>query len=585
MKIQKICNVSEVALVLWCVWAGSVAQCRSLKIPPATEERFSLAVLDIANRFFPKDRAIVVQIAASTKCPEEVLFSTTLATSVLTSLNQQMIVCGCVDFDEADLHFLKGGSMIILLPSLDSFTVMFNASLEYLNRVKRKIGILDLRLLVVSEDAPSPESREDVAVGFLNAFWVLHSIADAVMVFPMYTIKSSPLLVYGWTLEMQNDPCFSRLTNVAFLDRWIVKEKKFRKLANLFPSKEIRSMHGCTLKLMMYDYPPFCFVIPGINRVTGSIPVIAKRLKQKLGLNLEVVPFGRSRPHMILPYMNECKTAYPYYFDRQLWYVQIPHWQGIFRVWTLVFLSFLLGSVTFWLMDCASLSQALLSTLESFLSHSASFNGSGPRFGFLLVLWLFYCLQVYTLYQSQLISFLARPGEFPPISTLEELDASDLQKWTMVITTDVSSAKSLAKFPVCNFLGCFRKLVAHKNTSVLADELFFNVCKHFYVTGGKPEVVPINQPHRVSFVSTFFAVLRCQIVKRMNDVIGRLYDTGNLVGSFRRVNNFISIKLVKDEPAMFPVALSQFQSPLCVLVCGLLVAFLSFLGEVLFHRY
>ena len=73
----------------------------------------------------------------------------------------------------------------------------------------------------------------------------------------------------------------------------------------------------------------------------------------------------------------------------------------------------------------------LLDTLRSILGAAIYFNPQGYLSAFFFVLWLFYCLQINTAYQSSLMGFLTNPGNLPAVTTLEELDNSGLDLYIL----------------------------------------------------------------------------------------------------------------------------------------------------------
>ena len=130
-----------------------------------------------------------------------------------------------------------------------------------------------------------------------------------------------------------------------------------------------------------------------------------------------------------------CPHTYPHFSKDITWYVpvhQIPRWQGLVRVfhplmWLLVTIAFLLGSLTFLLFDKChaninpNATEFLMDILQTHLAIGIIRRFASKPANLFFLLWLFYCLLIYTAYTSELIGFLGNPGTYRLVNNLEEL--------------------------------------------------------------------------------------------------------------------------------------------------------------------
>ena len=152
------------------------------------------------------------------------------------------------------------------------------------------------------------------------------------------------------------------------------------------------------------------------------------------------------------PEYEECVFTYPYFKLEVTWFVPsgapFPRWESIIRAfnfttWCLIGISLMFGILMFWSFAILSnilketnldtrLSRYWMNSLQSLLAMNINYELRGAVPVIFFTLWLFYCLQIYTLYQASLIGYLLNPGELPPIKNVKELEESELKKFTMM---------------------------------------------------------------------------------------------------------------------------------------------------------
>ncbi|PSN57161.1 Ionotropic receptor 565 [Blattella germanica] len=571
------------------IWYSSTFHCR--KLDPGDELldlHVDTAILNIANRFFHEDKVTVVQLLSSQDCFINPKLDSRVGTTMLQKLSSEIIIFGCFIGARNVNKIVKASSLVLMLP-FDRSDSVINALLA---RIRILVGIVDIRLLIVLEKSPV-SMKGKVVLELLNFAW-MNSIADAIVMLP----GEDNFELYGWHFEKQQDPCRRMLTDVELFDVWLGADKMFRNNTNLFGKKVVSTLDGCSLKFSMYNYPPFFYLYHKDNN-SKTIPtglsiyiLFIFRKNLKVDFELSVDHTGHfDISSSVTGFYDECCTIYPYYFDRYVWLVPVtkaPTWQGIIRVfstplWVLIIITFLLGSVTFWIISKlkadkkTSVSVTLMNTLLTYLSVSSPMKGNSYTYRLLMSVWLFHCLLLYTLYQSQLIGFLAYPGEFPSIKTLTELNNSGLEKWSH--TRMIKTGRTCDHFEIC-----LKVFIKSEKISILTSEFIYEV----YKAGSREKrlkIHKVDEPEFVLIMSPFLMNLSCLIVKRFDALVTRLFESG-LTGRF--VRNFTRwfravFNTIEDRSA-YPVPLSQFHSPFAFLIAGMLFASLSFVAEKILHR-
>ncbi|PSN57160.1 Ionotropic receptor 566 [Blattella germanica] len=567
------------------IWYSSTFHCR--KLDPGDElleSHVDTAILNIANRFFHEDKVTVVQLLSPQDCFINPKLDSRVGTTMLQKLSSEIIIFGCFIGARNVNYIVKGSSLVLIMP-FDRSDSVINALLA---RIRILVGIVDIRLLIVLEKSPV-SMKEKVVLELLNDSW-MNKIVNAIVMLP----GEDNFELYGWHFEKQQDPCRRMLTDVELFDVWITADKIFRNNTNLFGKKVVSTLEGCSLRFSLYNYPPFLYFYHEDNNsqpiATGLSIYVLFVLKKILKLDFELSE-DHTRRSSVTGIYDECATIYPYYFDRYVWLVpvaKVPSWQGIIRVfstplWVLIIITFLLGSFTFWMISKlkagkkTSVSVTLMNTLLTYLSVSSPMKGHSYTYRLLMTVWLFHCLLLYTLYQSQLIGFLAYPGEFPNIKTLTELNNSGLEKW--------SHARMIKTGRTCGLLeNCINEFFKSEKISILTSEFIYEV----YKAGSREKRLKIHrvdEPEFVLIMSPFLMNLSCLIVKRFDALVTRLFESG-LTDRFVRIFArwfHVVFNSIEDRSA-YPVPLSQFHSPFAFLIAGMLFASLSFVAEKILHH-
>ncbi|KAJ4433802.1 hypothetical protein ANN_16114 [Periplaneta americana] len=235
---------------------------------------------------------------------------------------------------------------------------------------------------------------------------------------------------------------------------------------------------------------------------------------------------------------NGKQPLYPYFIEEITWFVpsgdKIPLWQAPIRIfnqhmWILVALSFFMGSLTFWLIHNfengffryqIGITEVIMNTLKSYLGTGMQEFSNVRTSRLYQSLWLFFCLHIYTAYQSALITFLFSPGYLPPIKDVEELNNSGINLGSMIDDDNVT-----AEYPVCDSL-CLDRVAYDRDLALLAPRFLTSLIVNSYYTDEEgPRAVPLNENVMFFYASIYFN-FDSILVDRFNSIHRRLFSTG-----------------------------------------------------------
>ncbi|PSN47513.1 Ionotropic receptor 447 [Blattella germanica] len=415
-------------------------------------------IVQIARKHFTQDVPTAVlmpsngfDIASSTN------FTNSDADFILSSLyrrinNSFVIINYRNNFIE--INHTKPGSYILVIAGHDALSLL-DMSYYMLKSIRHQLNP-SVTMLIVSINQNSLEQQYHMARSLLKMAWEGFIVSNAIVMIPLPTRRKVIFGIFNWIPQKQTDYCFKALKHIAFVDYWILGKEGFHLNGNLFPSKQITDMQGCILRADVGFYEPFAAVTT-FDELWGIFYEALEIIKVALNVQIDYQRIDESSvADIILPvFYSETekwfyKNTYPYYRDNLKRYVPsglpIPRWKSLTKIfnpsmWIYVVITFILGSLTSWLLlkysekqnfQPVDLSLVIINTLLTYLSMGISNKYQGIMATIFFIIWLFYCLIINTAYQSALISFLADPGEYPPIKIIKDLQESDLNLMTSI---------------------------------------------------------------------------------------------------------------------------------------------------------
>ncbi|KAJ9583418.1 hypothetical protein L9F63_022239 [Diploptera punctata] len=323
--------------------------------------------------------------------------------------------------------------------------------------------------IIVSLWNPTPANGQHLlAKSILNIAWSFHVKNVIILSFKFTKNFSapSPIHIYTWFPYKNKISCNINIADVKIVDNWNPDTKQFLCGANLFPSKELNNFGGCNFSILLAETPPYA-----ISTKTGKVSGLDVNIIETIGniRNFKVVFRDTSSKQVSNVYdiigsswvsnvQFSFEWIYPYVKEKIIWVVPAgnpyPSWMSLIRIfnmtlWVLVGTSFILVSLTFWVLRTISDSIRIkdekhvrtnclrfgFETLRFYLGTSALLKTEERLISFFLMIVLIYCMQVNTAYQSSLIGFLVNPGQQPPIQNTKELRKSGIALRSGVFST------------------------------------------------------------------------------------------------------------------------------------------------------
>ncbi|PSN41044.1 Ionotropic receptor 549 [Blattella germanica] len=596
-----------------------------LPISDILEIQLGKCLINISNEYFKDIMPVIIERNIDQYCSKDGRNLeenyTNLITVLSEGMNHSVIHLNCY-MEYKERHDIKPGSAVLIMPndvttpeSMVRFTSFFVHTLFSL------YGNRAMRIVVVSKHlSKSRKSQMSLASAMLFGIWRTVQIADAIVLLPavaqeIHSRKIYPSIdVLTWFTNDQSDVCLLKVDRVKYLDHWQYEEERFVTNTNLFPVKDVTNMRGCELKVELKKDPPFGHFMNKNERFFndhnfGVYGVMLEAIGDFCNISFsyfievdEDLSLDIIAPIFLVPgddIHDSCYFSYPYFKDTVTLYVPItpiPKWQGIIRVFDiemsiLIAATYVFGSFVFWLFaklknqGLDDISLALMNTLRTYLGdgmHTAR-KYRGVISTSFLTLWLFFCIQISTAFQSVLIVFLINPGTYPPISSIEELDKSGFKKmssYDFVGTTDVE--KEWRSYGKCYKHDCWNILGQNSRVAVLGNRFHFDVLVSKII--GRSKVSRVTDSVK-DYLPVSYIQLGCIFGRRFNSLFHRLVMAG--ISNFWLLKSsylfWRTLKNESDVEEVTSISLVHLQGLFYLVLIGFLLAFIVFVCELLFR--
>ena len=579
-------------------------------------------LLDILGTYFPEDAPIAIQLPNMHYCDDKKWVSQNeddfLANFVNGTVHQQ-VVFGCY-FDgisQTESFLIKPAVAIIQLPnlSLDFQVYHLDKSVSQINLILGNDGV---PIIVVSTHLSlNRTGRNSTVLALLNTGWKRRFADDIILLYPTITETRTPerrisIDVFSWLPDEQRDICLHDLNTASLMDTWITSERKFTKKSNLFPKKNTFS-RNCKFNVGLYQNPPYVYinldkspsVLVNANDVQGVFKGIFDILEQYHSFRFtfyNALQLDRKYDFAVPVYLGEkahaCRITYPHFMLTVTWYIPvfpIPRWQGLFRIFSsvpmlIVLVAYILGSLIFLSIERRQ-SRRENNVARVFIDTLCTHLGMGIRYKYegiipvaFMTLWLLYCIQVYTYFQSELIGFLANPGYFPQINSLTELEDSGFEKLTSIF---FSGEGNLTLQENCTFWNCLVKLSEPNNAAVLAPTYAFDTfITKVFRKRGKLQIVKVIESLRTYHFSAS-TTRGCTFAHKINAVVEKTITSGlaNKWLDYFKENQWESRMQfnITNEYAR-SLSLSNLQAPFYLLATGIFLYLVTFVVELVYNK-
>jgi len=577
-------------------------------------------LIDICNRYFTENLPVAIQLPIIKFCGEpETYYShndDTLFIVFNEESNYQQVILNCyVPQDLTPNFFNKPKLAFVILPDLKLKYMKIHIHLSLIE-IKNSLGNLGVPAVIISSHVfTSKKEQIHTVLGLLNKAWRNASTEDIIILVP--EVRKSPrtsnknfsIEIYSWLPERQRDTCLTDLNEVTLLDTWISSERRFRKNSDLFPKKNM-IRRNCNITVGLYQAPPHVyfntFLSPGRKVTEASFKGVYKSffevLKQHYNFSfsfynahVEHNKYDITVPEYLGADAYTCSVVYPRFTSTLTWYVPIfpiPRWQGLIRVfgstqWLLVAIIYLLGSLTFLLITKVehktnlNVTMIFINTLKTHLAIGIPYKCKGIVSTAFMTLWLLYCIQVCTYFQTELIGFLANPGNLPQINDFTALNISGFE----IMSNVVHNEEDHADYPLCILIDCLTELAKQRKLAVLVNSFEFETqIKYNFSINEKPQIVKVKDPFRTFYMSAT-TTRGCLFAQRINTIMEKSVEGGltNKWLSEFRIKEWESVffQHYRSESYVRPLSVTSLQTHFYLLLGGLLLSLLVFLMEVL----
>ncbi|KAJ9590874.1 hypothetical protein L9F63_016095 [Diploptera punctata] len=577
-------------------------------------------VLDIVQNNFNKDMPIAIQtpdtwseahisIFPSNKSYNEYMFfkwfnlKNTIPYTILGYME---------NFKTRNENGPKPGSNILLVPDQEISIIYgtLNPMLLRMNYNSRNIGAKTV--IALMEPAKSERYVLRLSMVILQLAFEIHQLENVIVIVPFITLDqgSKMYIIYlfaiGWLPEEQGNICSQVINNPKIAGTWTSQRMKYQ-YRELFPKKTMTDMRQCRVRISTSTFEPL--VVTTGTGLAGFFPNIIQVASEILNFQPSL---SHEEPFIVIPVshhsgIDECTVTYPYVRADFTWYVpsgeQIPGWRnliGIFTptTWFLVLLAFISRTATHWLLVIVSnrfrntqmdtdFVCVLMGSFLSQLGMGCKENYKGTFIVFFFLLWICYCLQIYTLYQSSLFGCLLKPTEYPPIKTLKQLEESDIE---MVQCVDIRGPGTklnitydkCTKYAGVTSFGTSEANVAYFN-HILSYNLYYNVHK---ALGIKAKYVTLEEIILSEYVAFSVSGLGCMFYNKLNKMQHRLYSSGIMNQWMKEMTEKIWRSHFRETASgdVETLKLLHLQGLLYLLSIGLTLAFVIFVIEILIGR-
>ncbi|PSN30115.1 Ionotropic receptor 440 [Blattella germanica] len=598
-----------------------------LRVVSPIVENMSQCIVNIAEKYLDKQQPIAVLIPPNTV--------TATATNVngnsidgdylIHALNNRMVNSLLILDYRANHKSIRNGlkpAYYILLLSGYIFDMTIDMGRTIFESYK---SYPSARIIIASTIVPkSPIEQVATARRLLQMVWEGLVMYESIAIVPNCNPRSAMkhnlenFGIFGWFPQKQSDVCLKNLNRVDLIDSWLIRENKFVHNFDMYTTKYLPDMRGCTLTVQPRNYPLLAYVRKS-KTPTGLFLYFLKEISKKINMKLVYLLNAKDNVcdveipvaylHGNFSHIGDCLSTYPHIQDSFKWVVPagsaIPRWKSLIKVfspavWAFVVLVFVLGSLTSWLLfkysskklqNRKNLSTILIDILLNHLGMGISDLYSGWISKLFLGMWLFYCLIINAAYQSALLSFLANPGEYPSMKTNKELYDSDIKLCSHlgILGPLEEELRYLQDFESCvNVETSILSIPKDRNTAVLTNEFEGKRCRlyTFSPDTNKPQTELLAESVLQIYLGMYVNKLGCLLYNRFEELMGHMVANGIVKYQFnwvsRSLEKHYALRYSRD---LFKLSLTHLQGGFYLFLFGVFTSFSVFCVEILLYGY
>ncbi|PNF25900.1 hypothetical protein B7P43_G10647 [Cryptotermes secundus] len=470
------------------------------------------------------------------------------------------------------------------------------------------------RFLIVVAD--NMASAEQVALSVVQELWDTARIP-----YVMVLVQQDTLLnVYSWFPYTSHEQC-DDVESVVLMNQWVMEgEGRFVRDVKLFPYKLPNNFHGCTLKvstgfkdkdedLMVRD---FCKALNVTMEYVTDFPDNMS-LYERVVASMQDLLLGKSDlSYGAIPLVEELATyadpSFPYYVLKYSWFVPCPkpfsrlqRISHIFSisVWVAIIIVLFVVAVTCWLLakqtndshSYTTFSNALYNTWAVTVGVSVTEMPRSSRLKLTLLVLVWYCFAMSTVFQTFFTSFLVDPGFQEQLTTLEEIldsgikfgyrrdfvkfyeESHDWRYKELVVRREECSPEDV----------CFRRIRETGDFATLAEEWYVQNFTNT-INDHSSFCILNNNDYFFVFLSVY-AQKGSFLLEFFNRIVTFATESGMVVKADR--DRRIQKRNTPDEAdrfgEYFVFTLNHLQIAFYILILGHSISFLLFVCEILYH--
>ncbi|PSN57475.1 Ionotropic receptor 889 [Blattella germanica] len=586
---------------------------------------------NITETYFPKDELLLLAtpIAWSHIAPQrdDVVIDILFEDSVFDVLKHwPLIIFGDLTHNDRYQLNMRYHYAVFILNCKD-FSSQYLLLAAMLKKIEFTHWNPSAKVIIVAKGNHHGVSNQNVANDLLFVEWYLLRSLNVILLIPskskINNVSTSVIDVYTFYPNLQRGYCFEKVTKTSLIDRWHTQEKRFIfEKNNFFPTNIPKHMPGCTVLAKYHVNPPRVTYYGEQNHLSGTdfvILNIASRLYNFKIAYSKIENYDTELNNVILGIINiiiggdSNQFTYKYYYDLTypyclihfIWSVpfgrHVPYWRSLLRIfspimWTAVLIIYIVYSVSFFIVH-SFMSYGRNTTLQNlydtiFYTLRMTIGVSIPRkpkkfaLKVLFSFGLFYCMQIYTAYQSSLISVLTSRIRYSTLSTLEELENSDLQlcsliRWSSDVVSQLNKRtyqKPIQYIEFRDFQDYVDRISSSADIALLSDA--YTISR--YNSKGNPKFTSLKENAGYMF-GTMHLTKGSPLLMYIDNVVGILQSAG-VIDLWLKRNKFYSTSTEEAKEAIGyhgPIVLKikHLQGTFYLLYFGLGIAIVTFIFE------
>ena len=457
-----------------------------------------------------------------------------------------------------------------------------------------------------------------------------------------HSSQGTYLEMHTWYPYENSDRCNPAEGNVP-VKVFTVRNLSDIRSRDIFRGHYVKNLHGCTLNVLV-DIKPLSEIPPELiwfnNSEYNNVyedPIEIKLIRiiaNSLNMSLDFEDTTEIEQRNVTPVIYASRFAissgqdyltertYDYLTVRLDWYrlcaVRNQRWSRFFNIfsvdmWICFALSLVLAVIT---VSCISIYGhkshlqesntyrnifgATANIIAVVLSVSVSTQPRSAPLRLFFFCWVCYSVAVSTVFQAYLTTFLVEPGYDESIKTLKQILTSDIKfgftDENEVFLNNVPDSIDLAILK--NALRClvfgatFTSAAAYENMSFAFDNWSMEICRDIGKMtdeNKRPLLCKVENGDAGSVDLCLLVVKGCPLLELINCIIQRVVESGiliNLVIQNLRIEKILLMSDVTEFDDTYTVfGIRHLQTAFYLLMVGHVLAFASFMIEIMWHRY